>query len=732
MKPRAVVLASTLGACLAVVLLPFAAAQRAPSARGATDVQEALRKGTDLRNQGDLEGAIRQFDDEREAASRIEDRGARVEAVLQAAQSHQAFVSNDANQGVHFQAAKANYQEVIARGTAAQRAQAQNNLGTLFLKAKDYPGAVQALKGVDTDQIPPSERFIFDYNLGRAYDLSGQPADAFPCYVKAVTANPSFTPAAERAFENLRRSGGPNKVGESLRLADRLLEANRSDIAAREILRCLDAWGDDPEAKQLLRILVRHYTKAKVEPTRFMKEDWPVLDGLAMRRPDLRRGADEVRLAFEGDFEPADPATDSSSDRTFPVWSRLERSAAPGEKTFPKLLNMIGSYYYVCDEKSGDSRDPRRAFARYATAWSLDPANIDAALFSAALLRDLGPKLDPDHFLIDQFADAVSSRAIGKIYKKIPENAVEWAKLMRMHFLLGSIFEGRKAWGSEDDPRSAISQWTDAVAAEDRVRRLDPKYPPTPGLHQQLAIAYKVTDQPRKASEQYLTAAEGFAAANEVASAKSALGAAREFTHLLDVPQRQRLDLLAARLGVGRGRYNRAVAIGDPAPAFSGIPAVMSGEEHSVSLRDIKEDVVVIAFLSPRSPATAAYEDRIKEFVNDYREKGVKLVAISPGGDESARVSSIKEYIHEHKSNYIYAYDEGQSIGRAYGATTTPQFFLLDKERRIRYAGMMDDNKDEAKVAKNYLRDAVNAVLSGKNPAVVETRSAGESIKYKH
>ena len=58
----------------------------------------------------------------------------------------------------------------------------------------------------------------------------------------------------------------------------------------------------------------------------------------------------------------------------------------------------------------------------------------------------------------------------------------------------------------------------------------------------------------------------------------------------------------------------------------------------------------------------------------------------------SDRIPAIKDYMKEHKSNYIYGYDESQKIGHAYGATNTPQFFVLDKERKIRYLGAMDDN----------------------------------------
>jgi hypothetical protein len=86
----------------------------------------------------------------------------------------------------------------------------------------------------------------------------------------------------------------------------------------------------------------------------------------------------------------------------------------------------------------------------------------------------------------------------------------------------------------------------------------------------------------------------------------------------------------------------------------------------------------------------------------------------------------------EKKINYTYGYDESQVIGHAYGASATPHFFVLDKERKIRYIGAMDDNaRNEAKVTKHYLRDAVDALLAGKPVPVEETPAKGCSVKYK-
>jgi peroxiredoxin len=181
------------------------------------------------------------------------------------------------------------------------------------------------------------------------------------------------------------------------------------------------------------------------------------------------------------------------------------------------------------------------------------------------------------------------------------------------------------------------------------------------------------------------------------------------------------------------GKFNKVVSVGDKAPDFSGLPAVQNGEDTSLSLSDIKEDVVVVVFLANHCPVVKAYEDRLNEFNNAYKGKGVKVVGISVSNSriEEDKIPGIKEYTKEHKSNYIYGYDETQAVGKAYGAVATPQFFVLDKERKIRYTGALDDSQREENVKETYLKAAVDAVLSGKTPAVDETQAKGCGIGYK-
>src|SRR5947209_8681712 len=66
------------------------------------------------------------------------------------------------------------------------------------------------------------------------------------------------------------------------------------------------------------------------------------------------------------------------------------------------------------------------------------------------------------------------------------------------------------------------------------------------------------------------------------------------------------------------GQYNTKISVGDKAPAFSGIPAVMGEKDASLSLNDLKEDVVVLVFLANHCPVVTAYEDRVIDFANDY------------------------------------------------------------------------------------------------------------------
>jgi peroxiredoxin len=195
----------------------------------------------------------------------------------------------------------------------------------------------------------------------------------------------------------------------------------------------------------------------------------------------------------------------------------------------------------------------------------------------------------------------------------------------------------------------------------------------------------------------------------------------------------------------GPGKYNKVVAPGDKAPAFAGIQAIAGDKDMMVNLDDLKEDVVVLAFLANHCPFVTKVEDRVIDLTKEYKDKNVRFIAVcvtppseyAPEGYnkencEQDTMAKIRERVKDKNYNFAYGRDDSQKIGRDYGAVATPTFFVLDKDRKIRYMGALDDSiDDESKVTKKYVRDAVDALLSGKPVEVEETRANGCSIGYR-
>ena len=202
------------------------------------------------------------------------------------------------------------------------------------------------------------------------------------------------------------------------------------------------------------------------------------------------------------------------------------------------------------------------------------------------------------------------------------------------------------------------------------------------------------------------------------------------------------LSLAVVALFVGTsfaGKYNGKISIGDKAPAITGLTATDGDKEMTVSLADIKEDVVVVAFLANHCPMVVRNEDRLADLAKAYKGKSVKFVGICCSADcddasSDDAIPAIQKAFKNGKyaGNTVYGVDPSGKLGRAFGATVTPEFFVLDKARTVKYMGALDDSPADAdKVNKTLLKLAIDSVMGNETVEVSETKARGCGISYK-
>jgi peroxiredoxin len=169
------------------------------------------------------------------------------------------------------------------------------------------------------------------------------------------------------------------------------------------------------------------------------------------------------------------------------------------------------------------------------------------------------------------------------------------------------------------------------------------------------------------------------------------------------------------------------IAIGDEAPDFS-LPDT-SGTEHSPN----DAPATVVVFTCNHCPYALAWHDRIADVARDYAERGVRVLAINP--NDAARyprdsLEAMRDRVAREDWPMPYLRDETQEVARAYDAKTTPDVFVLDSERRLRYRGAPDADYDDPGQNAAWLREALDAVLGDREPERTETRPVGCSIKW--
>lgn len=151
-----------------------------------------------------------------------------------------------------------------------------------------------------------------------------------------------------------------------------------------------------------------------------------------------------------------------------------------------------------------------------------------------------------------------------------------------------------------------------------------------------------------------------------------------------------------------------------------------NGEKHSLS--DYKgSKAIVIMFISTRCPITNAYNSRMVSVHQDYHSKNITFLGIDANKNEN--IAEIKEHSKEENFKFTILKDVNNVVADKFGATVTPEIYVLNPDFEILYHGRIDDSMRINDVESQDLRNALDEIIAGKKVSISTTKAFGCTIQ---
>lgn len=174
--------------------------------------------------------------------------------------------------------------------------------------------------------------------------------------------------------------------------------------------------------------------------------------------------------------------------------------------------------------------------------------------------------------------------------------------------------------------------------------------------------------------------------------------------------------------------YTPENELGTSCPDFN-LPAI-DGKNYSLIDFSNKKPLLIM-FICNHCPYVKAIESRLVTLSQDLKALGIHTVAISSNDPQKYEEDSFENM---KKKNYpfVYLFDEKQEVAKKFGAVCTPDFFVYDSNLKLSYRGRLDDSwKEESKVTKRELFEAVKLLNANQTLSEKQTPSMGCSIKWR-
>jgi peroxiredoxin len=174
-------------------------------------------------------------------------------------------------------------------------------------------------------------------------------------------------------------------------------------------------------------------------------------------------------------------------------------------------------------------------------------------------------------------------------------------------------------------------------------------------------------------------------------------------------------------------------AIGSYAPDFE-LPGTDGSVHHLTRYRENYQAVGVIIMCNS-CPYVQLYLDRLKQLQSAFQTQGLRLVGINANDEQHSPEDSyeqMKAFAIAQSLNFPYLRDITQDVARSFGASTTPEAYLVDRRGVLRYRGAIDDNpKEPGAVQRPYLQTAIAQLLAGQPIETSLTRAIGCAVKWR-
>lgn len=154
--------------------------------------------------------------------------------------------------------------------------------------------------------------------------------------------------------------------------------------------------------------------------------------------------------------------------------------------------------------------------------------------------------------------------------------------------------------------------------------------------------------------------------------------------------------------------------------------ADIGGQSHSLASLQGTQGTLLL-FISTRCPVSNNYDERMEALHREYGPRGVRVVGINPNRNEP--VEEVRRHAQEKGLTFTILKDAGNRIADYLGASVTPEAYLLDTQRVLRYHGRLDADQHEPSLNSNELREALDALLNGQDITNLGRKAFGCTIK---